>query len=99
MLYRHLGFTIDRLTMTTSVTCASWESDSPSRLARFSSELDLMPIRPDNLPDFGTLDIAIFVTGGEGNEKTANIFADCLTHHAARYPDNAEYSISAARFH
>jgi hypothetical protein len=55
MCYRHLGFTIDRLTVTTSVTCASWESDSPSRLARFSSELDLMPIRHDNLPDFGRI--------------------------------------------
>jgi hypothetical protein len=55
MLYRHLGFTINRLTVTTSVTCASWESDSPSRLARFSSELDLMPIRHGNLPDFGRI--------------------------------------------
>ncbi len=53
MLYRHLRFTIDRLTITTSVTCASWESDSPARLARFPSELDLMPIQPGNPPDFG----------------------------------------------
>jgi hypothetical protein len=34
----------DSLTLAASVTCASWVSGSPSRLARVPPELDLMPV-------------------------------------------------------
>src|SRR5262245_15374370 len=53
MVIGSLEFTINRLTISVSATCSSWECGSPASLACFPVKLILMPSYRDNPIGFG----------------------------------------------